>query len=568
MADQTRPPATAGRLLIRGLTRNKGRLLAGFALLSSWQLCETLVPVMIGVVIDRAVATSDVRSLLLLLAATALLFGVLSFSYRFGARITFGVVQREMHDIRVEIASHALHPQGAGSPLLPGQTLSLATSDAELVGQAIRSIGFTLSAILSVGVAAVVLFGINLQLGLVVLLGVPLVLGLIQVVTPVISRRTEHQQSSVADATGVATDLVRGLRVLKGIGAEPVASRRYHRLSQRARGASIRSTESYGAMSGLTDGLSGVFLAIVALVAGRQAMAGEITVGELVAVVGLSQFLAEPIGMLGDISAHTARAHASARRIVSFLHSPRLVAAGDAEVQSPTPTLRLSTAAGSALESRPGEILGLALADPGSADQLMRRLAGEDGGEAGEEVSLDGIPLASLTTAQRRARLLVSPHHVDLFEGTLRSNVDPHPGHDDRARLDDATLARLLDASAASDVVALADEGLDQHVSPDGATYSGGQRQRIALARALAADAPILVLHDPTTAVDAVTEQRIAEGIRACRGEDHITWLITSSPALLAQADRVVLLRDGQVVAEGTHHHLASHDDYRELVLR
>src|SRR5699024_8635037 len=97
------------------------------------------------------------------------------------------------------------------------------------------------------------------------------------------------------EATGVATDLVRGLRVLKGVGAEAVAGDRYHRLSQHAKDASIKSTESYGAMSGLTIGLSGLFLAVVALVAGHRAMSGDISIGELVAVVGLSQFLAEPI---------------------------------------------------------------------------------------------------------------------------------------------------------------------------------------------------------------------------------------------------------------------------------
>ncbi|MDN5896760.1 MAG: ABC transporter ATP-binding protein/permease [Nocardioides sp.] len=555
----TPPPSTAGKLILRSLARNKGRLLAGFSLLAIWQLCETFVPVMIGVVIDRAVATSNLEALILLGVGLAVLFAVLSFSYRFGSRIAFGVMQKEMHELRVEIAAHSLHPQGAKTSLLPGQTLSLATADAEMVGQVIRSVGFTISSVLAVVVSAVVLFSIDIELGFVVILGVPLVLGLIQVVTPVISRRTEHQQSTVADATGVATDLVRGLRVLKGIGAESVAGRRYHRLSQRAKGASIKSTESYGAMSGLTIGLSGLFLAVVALVAGHQAASGEITIGELVAVVGLSQFLAEPIGLLGDISAHTARAHASARRIVTFLHTPRLVDAGPEALDSPTPILMARAGGdGSRVESRPGEILGLALTHPAGAGHLMRVLAGEEAGD----VTLDGVPMTSLSTAQRRAHLLVNPHHVDLFEGTLRSNVDP------RLLLDDTGLARLLCASSASDVVALADEGLDQHVSPDGATYSGGQRQRIALARALAADTPILVLHDPTTAVDAVTEHRIAEGIRSVRDGRRTTWLITSSPALLAQADRVLLIRDGQVVAEGTHHDLVAHEDYRELVLR
>ena len=556
MIDDPAPPPSSRALLLRCLSRHRRRLLAGFALLALWQLCEALVPVMIGVVIDRAVATSEITSLVVLLLAFGLLFGVLSYSYRFGARLVFDAVQQEVHAIRVEIAAHALHPRGVRSSVLPGQTLSLATADATLVGISLRLVGFAVSAVLAVILAAVVLLRIDTALGLVVVIGVPLVVGLAQLVTPVISRRTERQQESVADASGVATDLVRGLRVLKGIGGEGVAGQRYRRLSHRAQLAGISSNSSVGAMTGLTRLLSGLFLAVVALVAGHKAVRGEITVGELVAVVGLTQFLAEPLTMLGEISAFTARSFAAARRITDYLHSARLVAAGDG-VAPGEPTLALVLPGGERIASAPGEFLGIAVADPAEADAMMRVLAGEEPGE----VSLGGADAATLSTHERRAHLLVSPHHVDLFEGSLRSNLDPH------GRLGPAEVDELLEHSSAADVIALAGDGLEEHLTPDGATWSGGQRQRIALARALASAAPVLVLHDPTTAVDAVTEHRIAEGIRDARA-GRTTWLITSSPALLARADRVLLLHDGRVIAEGDHHDLAHEADYRELVLR
>jgi putative ABC transport system ATP-binding protein len=108
---------------------------------------------------------------------------------------------------------------------------------------------------------------------------------------------------------------------------------------------------------------------------------------------------------------------------------------------------------------------------------------------------------------------------------------------------------------------------LDTPITERGQTLSGGQRQRIALARALAADRQILVLHEPTTAVDTVTEARIAAGIRELRA-GLTTVVVTSSPALLATTDRVAVVESGAVTASGTHAELIrDHAAYRATVL-
>ena len=236
-------PTTATRLILRAVRRAKGPLAGLFALITSWQLCEALVPVLIGVIIDRAVATGDLGALGLWGGALVVLFAVLSYSYRFGSRIGFGVCQREMHELRLEIAGRELDPRGVRSGLLPGETLSLATNDVELVGYTLRSAGFAVAGGMAVVVSAVLLLRTDVVLGLVVLAGVPAVLLVIQVVTPAIARRSSDQQALIAHTAGVATDLVRGLRGLKGIGAEDVASARYRpRATGRARPGCARPT--------------------------------------------------------------------------------------------------------------------------------------------------------------------------------------------------------------------------------------------------------------------------------------------------------------------------------------
>ncbi len=569
--DVPSPPTSAAGLLWRGIRRHRARLAGCYALITSWLLCEAFVPVVIAVIIDRAVATGDVTAMAVWGGVLVVLFVVLSYSYRFGARLGVGALQRETHLLRVEISEHVLGAEGARTGLLPGETLSLATSDAETIGELLWHVGYTLAGLIGVVVSAVVLFRIDLVLGLVVLVGVPLVLVVIQVVTPLIARDTTDQQAGIARATGIATDLVKGLRPLKGIGAEDVATSRYRGHSAVARDASIRTARSVGAMYGLTATLSGLFLALVACLAGTRALDGDISIGELVAIVGLTQFLAEPIAGLGQTSAQAARSFASARRVVDFLDTPPLATSGTTRLDDEHAELSLAAVSTGPLreldlDTRSGELVGVVVDDPASGETLVRLVRGEVlPADRTGEVTLGGHSVDRLTIDSLRSRVVVSQHHVDLFEGTLRATVDPD------GTLDPADLADVLDASAASDVVGLHPDGLDQPITAGGTTFSGGQRQRIALARALATRAPVLVLAEPTSAVDAMTEQRIADGVRALRhGEGSLlsTVVITSSPALLASADRVVLVAEGRVVATGTHHELAQRDDYREAVLR
>lgn len=565
-------PRSAGELLLQGIRRNKSGVARSFGLLAAWQLSEAMVPVVVGLVIDHAVGGGGVTALLWGAGALCLVFASLMFTYRHGAASAYRIDQRESHRRRGEIAHHVLRPLGARTDDLPGATLSLATADAESVGGLVRAVGYAFASAVAVVLSAALLLRTDVVIGLVILCGVPLVLAVVQLVTPLLSRRSRDQQAEIARTSGTAADLVRGLRVLKGIGAEDEAAARYRAQSQDAKAAGIRLAGSHGAMESVSTGLSGLFLAGVTLLAGNRALDGSITIGQLVAVVGLTQFLAVPVQALGRVGAQVAAAHASASRIVDFLHAPPRLADGAMDPQATdAPTVTLNDVSTGALNeftltSRPGELLCLVVDDPAATKTLWNLLAGEAGGEdVAGRAGFDGVAITDLSLRARSRRCLVNPHHTALLKGTLRSNIDLYDRYDDRELMD------VLRAAAAEDIVALDTEGLEQQVRPTGATYSGGQRQRIALARALAADAPVLLLDNPTTAVDAVTEQHIARGISALRhgsARTCTTWIVTTSPALLAQAARVVLVKGGRVAEEGTHEELLGRSDYRDMVMR
>lgn len=556
----SRPGSPALTLVRRGLRRRRRDTTVGTVFVVTHQLTELLVPVLIGVVIDRAIATGDGQALLRWLGVLGLLFLALAGAGYLGYQRVRAAVERIAADVRAELAARLLAPAGTTGVPADGELLSLATSDARRVGLAAELVAIGASSLAALAVGALLLLRTSVPLGLVVLGGLPVVVLVVRVLSRPLEQRSAAEQEAVAAATGVATDLLTGLRVLRGLGAERAAAQRYRAASRRALQGRVRAAALLGTTEGVLLGVSGVFLALVAWLGTRLALSGELSVGELVAAVGLAQFLVGPLSRLAYAVGQLAVVTASARRVGALLAAPPEV--DDAGVETPPAgagavalrgvvagPLRLD------LDLPAGSWTGV-VADDADARLLVDLLARRRDPDAGE-VRLDGVPLPRLALPALRAAVLVADHDAVLFGGRLQEDLAgsgalPRP--------------EVLAATAADEVVQTLPEGLDAQVGEAGRTLSGGQRQRLALARAVAVDPPVLVLHDPTTAVDSATEARIAQGLRAVRGR-RTTVLLTDSPALLRACDAVVVLRAGAVVAAGTHADLLGDDAYRRAVL-
>ncbi|MEU4269117.1 ABC transporter ATP-binding protein [Streptomyces sp. NPDC026092] len=558
---------TGGAVLRRALADQRRRVSVASFLGMAHQACEALVPVVIGLVIDQAVATGSSGALLRWLLVLAGLFLILSTCYRNSARLAEGAGEAAAHRIRLDLGARVLDPRGgADAGRLPGALTAVATGDARRVGSVAAALPYTLSAIAGLAVSAVALLRISVPLGLLVLLGVPPLLWLGHVISRPLERRSEAEQEHAAHASGVAADLVGGLRVLKGIGAEAAAVDRYRETSRSSLAAALRAATSRAWHDGAILALTGIFIAAIGLVGAHLAMSGSITVGELVAAVGLAQYLLGPFQLLTYVNGEFAQGRASAARIAEVLASPPAVAAGTAELpERVAGRLRLrgvtqGALRGIDLDIAAGSLVGVVARDTAAANDLLLCL-GRELDPAEGSVELDGVPLTDLGPADARRAILVAHHDADLFEDSLLANVRAG------AHTEGVDVGPALAASAADDVAQALPDGVDTVLTERGRSLSGGQRQRVALARALAADPPVLVVHDPTTAVDTVTEARIAARLRDLR-KGRTTVLVTTSPALLAGTDVVVVLDDGRVAAEGSHPELvAAHESYRAAVL-
>lgn len=553
------PRSDSGRRLLRSCVRAHRRpVLLASLLFCGHQAGEALVPVLVGVVIDEAVTTGDPVALITWLAVLGLDFLVLSTSYRLGARQAWAGDVRSDQRLRMMLTRRVLDPAGgAEAGRLPGSLATIATSDTKRIGVVNYALPHLVAAFAALIVAAVSLLVISVPLGLLILLGTPPLLYLVERAGRPIERRAEPSQEHAARASGVAADLVAGIRVLKGIGAERAAAHRYAAINQDALTATLTVTNAHAWYQGTILTANGLFLALIAYVGGRLAADGALTVGGLVSAVGLAQFLVGPLQAIGWANGMFAQGRASATRVADVLATGPAVTSGS----RPAPervrgALRIAhlshgPLSGLTLDVAAGELVGVVCPDAAAATALLDCLGREVDPPAGT-VAVDGVPLTEYPPAVARRLVLVAPHAGQLFAGTVESNV--------RSAAPDRDPAPALAAARADEV------GAKTAVTEQGSSLSGGQRQRVALARALAADPPVLVLHDPTTALDPVTEAQVATALRMLR-RDRTTVVVTSNPTLLDVTDRVLVVRDGRIVADGKHAELLDRADYREVVL-
>ncbi len=499
-----------------------------------WQVGEAAVPVVMGLAIDRALATGDAGQLGLWLGVLVGLYVALTAAAGLSLRLTAYAVQVLQHRLRATLSLGVLHPAGGAAPGPDGGVVSVMTNDVMRLSNAVMLVIIPVSRIAAIVFIAVSLLATHWLLGVVVLIGAPIAVWAMGLLSERLSRDTGEYQALLASTVGRTTDLVAGYRVLKGVGAEDEAARRYRRASGEALVGAQRNAGLRGRFLLGSGVVNGVFIVAVTGLAGWFAVEGRITVGGLIAAVGLSQALLPQMGSIADVSIpNLAFARASSARVLAVLRPEDGTPAPAEASPSGGPASAAATleVAGEGVHVLvgPGELVGVR-ADDTTAARIADALLRPDG-DGGIEVRLDGRPAGALGPSEYRARVTVAPHRVTLFSGTIRDNVAA-PG---RAADPPGRLAAAMRAAACDDFA----RDLDAPVGEDGNRLSGGQRQRIALARALAADAPVLVLHEPTTAVDPVTEGAIAGRLRAMRA-GRATVLIASSPALLGCCDRIV----------------------------
>jgi ABC-type multidrug transport system fused ATPase/permease subunit len=449
-----------------------------------------------------------------------------------------------------------------------GEVVAVSTGDVEKIGWFVEAVSRFTAAALTIVIVCVGLVVYQPALGVVVAVGLPVLAVAVLPLLPRATRRADFQREKAGRATELASDTVAGLRVLRGIGGEELFLDRYRRASQEVRHAAVRSARMWSLISAIQVLLPGLLLIAVVWHGVGLAREGRITIGELVTAYSSVMILTYPLRHFEEIAMAYSFSRPSARRAARVLSLERATSAEGASAGEP-----LSGVSGdlydpeTGLLAPSGRLTAVVCGDPDAAGRLAERLGGHPS-EAGTPVLLGGVVLDELPLSVARTAVLVQDKDPVLLSGTLSELLDvPASG--------DVDPREALAAAQCQDVLAAlvqgslgAEDPMDARITERGRSLSGGQRQRLALARSLFTDPEVLVLDEPTSAVDSHTEARIAEGVRSLRS-GRTTVVLTSSPLLLDRADRVVLVHEGEVVAVGVHRELVHKEPrYRAVVTR
>lgn len=453
-----------------------------------------------------------------------------------------------------------------------GELLAHADADAERATMALQPLPFSLGVVVIAVVSMVQLATVDPVLLAVAVALFPSLSLLNRTYTRRVEEPAAFAQARVGEVSAVAHESFEGVQVIKTLGLQEREAARLTAAAEELRRARLTVGRLRAGFEPGLDALPSLGTVVVLGLGAWRVSEGSLTTGELVQAMALFSILAFPFRVVGFLLEELPRAVVAHDRIADVLSAPDRAAPASPRPLPPGPlAVDLDDVGfayaggdpvleGATTRLEPGEVVAL-VGSTGSGKSTLCHLLAHLGDPDRGEIRLGGVPLGEADPAMLAEATALVFQETFLFADSVRDNLTL--GRD----VPEHEVWRALEVARARAFVERLPHGLDEVVGERGVTLSGGQRQRLALARALLRRPRLLLLDDATSAVDPRVEQAILAGLRSADDESaSVTVVVAHRVSTIALADRVLLLEDGRITAQGTHEELLSVPAYAALV--
>lgn len=484
----------------------------------------------------------------------------------------FGAARECDVEIRRRIYQRAMQlPLGYHAHHSIGHVMALATSDVTAVRMALAfALMSAFDAIAYSLLSISALIHLDAQLALITLLPFPLMGILMKYLLKWNYQTWDKVQQSTDELTEKARESMSGMRVLRTLVQADGDQADFERITARQYRRFMRFVLVDGLYSPTILLLSGISGALLLGVGGQHVVEGKMTVGQFAAFASFLGQLSWPMVAAGWTLSLVQRGAASMERILTLLEhqpepdQPRLERQWQGHLRADHLSFTYPGGAQPAVtelsfELTPGRSLGL-VGEVGSGKSTVTRLLLRLFEPPAGQLFYDGLDVSQLNLHQLRSQVAWVEQESFLFSATIAENLQLGNAEATPAQLEEAARQAELHQEVLS-----FPQGYQTLLGERGVTLSGGQRQRLCLARALLKQAPLLILDDTLSAVDADTEQRILRQLAQRRGQQTLL-IISHRVSAVRDLDEILVLEQGRVVQRGTHDQLlAQAGHYREL---
>lgn len=454
-----------------------------------------------------------------------------------------------------------------------GQIISKFTNDVTQVTASATSVLITLvrDSVTIIGLIGW-MFYIDWQLSLLLFALIPFIAVLVTVLGKRLRVLNRELQKRFGDLNHVLSEGIRGQQEVKIYGGQDYENTRFDKTANWVRRYQMKVKAASAMGVPLVEIVSAVVMAGIIYLSTNQIASEQMTVGEFMSFFAALGLLLTPIKRLTHINEPLQRSLAAAESVFGLLDettendsgksNDKLKLLGNIEFKAinfaytGAEKLAIKNLSLSIQQGQTVAFVGASGSGKTSLANLLPRLYEIQSGE----ITIDQHNIKDISLRTLRENISLVSQNVMLFNDTLSANITYGS-----ATIDEKKLLAAVQAANASEFINKMTDGLATHIGENGVKLSGGQRQRIAIARAIYKDAPILILDEATSALDNESEQQVQEALDNLK-KDRTTLIIAHRLSTIQNADRIIVMSDGEIVESGTHEELlASKGEYWQL---